>query len=163
MITRERLEELAHFRGAPVTRQEEQEMARRVLTAEAQESVGVVRHVDLGGRTGVHVSLYVNNLPEGAELYAAPQPVAVPDAFIRDERGRMMRNGEIEPRIGYGAGWNACRAAMLAPVNPEFTTQLVGEVVAWHHPNHERNVDFRWLDFNVEPGTKLYAIKQERS
>lgn len=40
--------------------------------------------------------------------------------------------------------------------------QLVGEVVARNHPNHARNVDFRWLDFNVEPGTKLYAIKQER-
>jgi len=59
---------------------------------------------------------------------------------------------------------SACLAAMpAAPVNPEFTTHLVGEVVAWHHPNHERNVDFRWLDFNVEPGTKLYAIKQERN
>lgn len=47
-------------------------------------------------------------------LYTAPPaPVTVPDAYIRDERGRMMLNGNPEPRIGYGGGWNACRAAML--------------------------------------------------
>ncbi len=41
-----------------------------------------------------------------------PAPV-VPDAYVRDERGRMMLNGVCEPKIGFGAGWNACRAAML--------------------------------------------------
>lgn len=47
-------------------------------------------------------------------LYTAPPAkVSVPDAYIRDERGRMMLNGRPEPRIGYGGGWNACRAAML--------------------------------------------------
>lgn len=47
-------------------------------------------------------------------LYAAPPaPVSVPDAYIRDERGRMMLNGKPEPRIGYGGGWNAFRDAML--------------------------------------------------
>lgn len=44
---------------------------------------------------------------------AQPAPVSVPDAYTRDERGRMMLNGKPEPRIGYGGGWNACRAAML--------------------------------------------------
>ena len=49
-----------------------------------------------------------------APLFTAPPaPVSVPDAYIRDERGRMMLNGRQEPRIGYSAGWNACRAAML--------------------------------------------------
>lgn len=42
-----------------------------------------------------------------------PAPVSVPDAYVRDERGRMMLNGRQEPRIGYGAGWNGYRAAML--------------------------------------------------
>ena len=46
------------------------------------------------------------------ELDAQPAPV-VPDAYVRDERGRMMLNGVCEPKIGFGAGWNACRAAML--------------------------------------------------
>ncbi|MEH4027213.1 DUF551 domain-containing protein [Klebsiella quasipneumoniae] len=45
-------------------------------------------------------------------LIAQPVPV-VPDAYVRDERGRMMLNGICEPKIGFGAGWNACRAAML--------------------------------------------------
>lgn len=47
-------------------------------------------------------------------LFAVAQPTpVVPDAYIRDERGRMMLNGVCEPKIGFGAGWNACRAARL--------------------------------------------------
>ncbi|EOM8402107.1 hypothetical protein ACNGVW_002133 [Klebsiella variicola] len=49
-----------------------------------------------------------------APLYRHAQPApVVPDAYVRDERGRMMLNGICEPKIGFGAGWNACRAAML--------------------------------------------------
>ncbi|SXG03124.1 Uncharacterised protein [Klebsiella variicola] len=48
---------------------------------------------------------------------AQPAPV-VPDAYVRDERGRMMLNGVCETKIGFGAGWNACRAAMLNGVTP---------------------------------------------
>lgn len=44
--------------------------------------------------------------------HAQPAPV-VPDAYVRDERGRMILNGVCEPKIGFGIGWNACRAAML--------------------------------------------------
>ena len=44
--------------------------------------------------------------------HAQPAPV-VPDAYVRDEGGRMMLNGVCEPKIGFGTGWNACRAAML--------------------------------------------------
>ena len=54
----------------------------------------------------------------GTELYAAPPAPVVPDAYIRDGRGRMMLNGRQEPRIGYSAGWNACRAAMLQGAEP---------------------------------------------
>lgn len=63
---------------------------------------------------------------DAAALYTTPpSPVSVPDAYIRDERGRMMLNGKPEPRIGYGGGWNAFRAAMLqgadgnSPVIPD--------------------------------------------
>ncbi|EPI2477743.1 DUF551 domain-containing protein [Klebsiella pneumoniae] len=57
------------------------------------------------------------NAGENAEFltlyrHAQPAPV-VPDAYVRDERGRMMLNGVCEPKIGFGIGWNACRAAML--------------------------------------------------
>ena len=48
-----------------------------------------------------------------ANVTAPTAPVAVPDAYVRDERGRMMLNGRQEPRIGYGAGWNGYRAAMF--------------------------------------------------
>ena len=51
-------------------------------------------------------------------LTAPPSPVSVPDAYVRDGRGRMMLNGRQEPRIGYSAGWNACRAAMLQGAEP---------------------------------------------
>ncbi len=44
--------------------------------------------------------------------HAQSAPV-VPDAYVRDESGRMMLNGVCEPKIGFGTGWNACRAAML--------------------------------------------------
>ncbi|WP_227516640.1 DUF551 domain-containing protein [Klebsiella pneumoniae] len=47
------------------------------------------------------------------EFKAQPAPV-VPDAYVRDERGRMMLNGVCEPKIGFGADWNACRTTMLA-------------------------------------------------
>lgn len=66
-----------------------------------------------------HQKLPLSTLQDGCywtvtPLYTAPpEPVSVPDAYIRDERGRMMLNGKPEPRIGYGGGWNACRAAML--------------------------------------------------
>ncbi|EOF2689261.1 hypothetical protein ACKVB6_002441 [Enterobacter hormaechei] len=60
--------------------------------------------------------------PGDVPLYTAPPaPVSVPDAYVRDERGRMMLNGRQEPRIGYGAGWNACRAAMLQGADPVTT------------------------------------------
>ncbi|MEI4895391.1 DUF551 domain-containing protein, partial [Klebsiella pneumoniae] len=49
-------------------------------------------------------------------LIAQPAPV-VPDAYVRDEHGRMMLNGVCEPKIGFGTGWNACRAAMLQAGN----------------------------------------------
>lgn len=50
-------------------------------------------------------------------LYRHAQQPVVPDAYVRDERGRMMLNGVCEPKIGFGAGWNACRAAMLQAGN----------------------------------------------
>ncbi|MDL0009089.1 hypothetical protein NVR49_21120 [Enterobacter roggenkampii] len=84
----------------------------------------------------------------------------------------------------FGEGEEACRAAMhgstisnsadiaideasqsfgnseqLEPVST--TYKLVGEVVAWNNPTKERSVDFRWIDIDVAPGTKLYAMGKE--
>ena len=71
------------------------------------------------------------------ELDAQPAPV-VPDAYVRDERGRMMLNGVCEPKIGFGAGWNACRAAMLqgADGKPELTV--------WYGAMPETNGKTNW-------------------
>lgn len=37
----------------------------------------------------------------------------------------------------------------------------VGEIVAWNHPNEERKVDFRFLRFDVQPGTQLFTAPQK--
>ncbi|HCA9727482.1 TPA: hypothetical protein MYK22_002731 [Klebsiella pneumoniae] len=51
----------------------------------------------------------------GDKLYRHAQPApVVPDAYVHDQHGRMMLNGVCEPKIGFGTGWNACRAAMLS-------------------------------------------------
>lgn len=48
---------------------------------------------------------------------SAPLAPVVPDTYVRDEYGRMALNGKCEPKIGFAAGWNACRAAMLQAGN----------------------------------------------
>lgn len=66
-----------------------------------------------------HVSKYVSQEDINEHeitctpLYRHAQQPVVPDAYVRDERGRMMLNGICEPKIGFGSGWNACRATML--------------------------------------------------
>ena len=37
----------------------------------------------------------------------------------------------------------------------------VGKVVAWNHPNEERKIDFRFLRFDVQPGTQLFTAPQK--
>lgn len=37
----------------------------------------------------------------------------------------------------------------------------VGEIVAWDHPNEERKVNFRFLRFDVQPGTQLFTSPQK--
>lgn len=82
--------------------------------------------VDLGGASTHRIikgASKMKRLPLGTKFYTTPPaPVSVPDAYVRDERGRMMLNGRQEPRIGYGAGWNACRAAMLKHSEPFIVT-----------------------------------------
>ncbi|HGO4697869.1 TPA: DUF3850 domain-containing protein [Klebsiella pneumoniae] len=61
-----------------------------------------------------HLKQHTDENAEFMTLYRHAQPTpVVPDAYVRDERGRMMLNGVCEPKIGFGIGWNACRAAML--------------------------------------------------
>lgn len=86
------------------------ELARMALAAMGSEPVAAV----LSSRPGNDTSTIDRALPVGTQLYRHAQPApVVPDAYVRDEHGRMMLNGVCEPKIGFSTGWNACRAAML--------------------------------------------------
>lgn len=82
-----------------------------------QEPVAYTDERNLGyidrGRETAYLWGKQNSETGDVPLYRHAQQPVVPDAYVRDERGRMMLNGVCEPKIGFGAGWNACRAAML--------------------------------------------------
>lgn len=122
-LTKERLLEIAE--DGFLKHGESKELARMALAEKASEPVILYRERNPynGLTTGWQelteneFSLLKENAGENAEFltlyrHAQPAPV-VPDAYVRDERGRMMLNGVCEPKIGFGIGWNACRAAML--------------------------------------------------
>ena len=121
-ITRERAEQLANFKGAPVTRQEEQELARMALAAMDSEPVAWMSKggtVLNGMRQSAHDFAHYN-IP----LYRHAQPApAVPDEMTPE----MMRAVQLNSELGEYAASNlsgayglfaefwrvACRAAML--------------------------------------------------
>lgn len=122
-LTRERLQEIAE--DGFLKHGESKELARMALAEKASEPVILYRERNPynGLTTGWQelteneFSFLKENAGENADFltlyrHAQPAPV-VPDAYVRDERGRMMLNGVCEPKIGFGIGWNACRAAML--------------------------------------------------
>ncbi|EPK8912696.1 TPA: DUF551 domain-containing protein [Klebsiella pneumoniae] len=122
-LTKERLLEIAE--DGFLKHGESKELARMALAEKASEPVILYRECNPynGLTTGWQelteneFSFLKENAGENAEFltlyrHAQPAPV-VPDAYVRDERGRMMLNGVCEPKIGFGIGWNACRAAML--------------------------------------------------
>jgi len=80
-----------------------------------------------------------------------PEPVLICDMCGHDawhQGGRTYMCGE-------GHVFEV-RAPKSEPVSQPY--KLVGEVVKWDHPTKERTVDFRWIDIDVPPGTKLYAV-----
>ncbi|EPL0391865.1 DUF551 domain-containing protein [Klebsiella pneumoniae] len=122
-LTKERLLEIAE--DGFLKHGESKELARMALAEKASEPVILYRERNPynGLTTGWQelteneFSFLKENTGVNAEFltlyrHAQPAPV-VPDAYVRDERGRMMLNGVCEPKIGFGIGWNACRAAML--------------------------------------------------
>lgn len=84
----------------------------------------------LGNHFGFIALDAARKLKEGNyQLYRHAQPApVVPDAYVRDEHGRMMLNGVCEPKIGFGTGWNACRAAMLK-AQPQNAPQNIPEII----------------------------------
>ena len=89
-------------------------------------------------------------------VYAAPPAPVVPDAYIRDERQRMMLNGKCEPKIGFAAGWNACRAAMLQAGNSPPTPD--GWVMVPIVPTMEMLDEFdSIIDYGVEDSNDAWS------
>ncbi|HGS6156564.1 TPA: DUF551 domain-containing protein [Klebsiella pneumoniae] len=93
-------------------------MAAFRLVAMDSEPVAIIDQANLDYlRSGADADVWPPEREEMGDvlLYRHPQPApVVPDAYVRDEHGRMMLNGVCEPKIGFGTGWNACRDAMLA-------------------------------------------------
>lgn len=96
------------------------------LAAEAREPVGEVvlgDYDDCGDYPEAKVVCIAaqgqadwNNFRNGTKLYAAPQPVAVPDEIqkLKDGRGFKYVKDGIHYSVNYANGWNQCRAAMLS-------------------------------------------------
>ena len=122
-ITRERLLEII-VTGPEASGAEQNEMARMALAAMDSEPdnnpvlayADSYRDMAKQGVESVPIWSVITDLERNiAPLYRHAQPApVVPDAYVRDEHGRMMLNSVCEPKIGFGTGWNACRAAMLA-------------------------------------------------
>ncbi len=78
-LTRERLEQLANFKGAPLTRQEEQELARIALAAMDSEPVAWMHNNNNIGIPAITVSQKIGNywmseFKDVQPLYRHPQP-----------------------------------------------------------------------------------------
>ena len=142
-ITRERLEQLANFKGAPVTRQEEQELARMALAAMDSEPVEMPLDYLQGHKDGLEwaAQLAESNHPQtGDWLYDDPielakairkgpdmppaQPVPVverePIAWLNDA---YLARGVVDGEAGSedaGPGYiPVYRHAHPAPATPE--------------------------------------------
>ncbi|HCI8401637.1 DUF551 domain-containing protein [Klebsiella pneumoniae] len=130
-ITRERLEKIKSWRetygtgsNVMLPAEEAEELACLALAAMDGEPVrnpvlayaDIYRDMAKQGFESVPIWSVITDLERNiAPLYRHAQPApVVPDGYVRDEHGRMMLNGVCEPKIGFGTGWNACRAAMLA-------------------------------------------------
>ncbi|HID4273104.1 hypothetical protein [Klebsiella pneumoniae] len=104
-ITRERLEQLANFKGAPVTRQEEQELARMALAAMGSEPVAYISKSDFDAGYPHILARRDFNKACTMPVYAAQPAPVVPELRVDWQENE------------FSAGWNACRAAMLQAGN----------------------------------------------
>lgn len=121
-LSRERLENYASGNWYPDA-DDVRRMARRLLAAEAQEPVAYMYRDNLHADARFSQEPRFGNWsPEDineyeiteTKLYAAPQPVAVPDEITREEyKRRFMEEADFDNT--FRGGWNACRAAMLQP------------------------------------------------
>ncbi|MEG5664641.1 hypothetical protein [Enterobacter roggenkampii] len=150
-ISKERLEQLANFRGAPVTRQEEQELARIALASLEAEAVCVIDQSNLDYlKSGSDADVWPASRAEIGDvlLYrsAPPAPISVPAAMEMDD------DFDSSFEHGKAVGWNACRAAMLQGTEPVTTACKLPELtdsqcleflaVAFRHSSIKGDIEF---------------------
>ncbi len=129
-ITRERLEQLANFKGAPVTRQEEQELARMALAAMDSEPVAWTDEEELRdvSRVGFGEMFSVEPITPDADmcrviplyLHAQPEPVVpddVLDALQKVARIRLDMNDFDGDRRGIADCLGDAEEALIEVVN----------------------------------------------
>ncbi|HDU3814139.1 TPA: DUF551 domain-containing protein [Klebsiella pneumoniae subsp. pneumoniae] len=122
-ITRERLEQLANFKGAPVTRQEEQELARMALAAMDSEPDCKERKLFCSTDTArMRKAITVSAGTDVAQLYRHAQQPVVPEEATSDSieilasarrRDHAVFQWGEDQRNAAADSWNACRATML--------------------------------------------------
>lgn len=139
-LTRERLQEIAE--DGFLKHGESKELARMALAAMDGEPVRIVRYVGDGERKSIHVSLY-QQLPEGVEIFAAPQPAPVVPSAIEPDyeviKGILPTSNPDEYACCIAADmWNACRAAMLQ-ASPVCTCPSGDGSLRWPCPVHPGN------------------------
>ena len=101
----------------------EKEQVQRLEKAGALQRSGRISYITDFGDYLISATAPINaqqNEPQNIPENILAQPVSnpsnspvIPDAYVLDELGRMTLNGVCEPRVSFGAGWNACRAEML--------------------------------------------------
>ena len=121
-ITRERLEQLANFKGAPVTRQEEQELARMALAAMDSEPVAYISKSDFNAGYPHILARRDFNKACTMPVYAEqPAPVVPDDVSIFEAAIEECKTCDSIDEHAWNHGvlvvmakYESCRAAMLA-------------------------------------------------
>ncbi|HGU6407071.1 hypothetical protein [Klebsiella pneumoniae] len=127
-ITRERLEQLANFKGAPVTRQEEQELARMALAFSASEPVAFIFKHPAGRLFWSLTDESNKGHDDVIPVYAAPQPAMVaPVCTCPSGDGSLRWPCPVHP--GNSPAQSDCCPAQ----NCIHSAQGVDRPVAWHH------------------------------
>ncbi|ENZ8460317.1 DUF551 domain-containing protein [Klebsiella pneumoniae] len=123
-ITRERLEQLANFKGAPVTRQEEQELARMALAAMDSEPVA---YIDKQWTLVYYVPPMSMGLKIGDKLYRHAQPAQVAYSDFEEFWSAYIHPLAQDDELKDFAWdiWNACRAAMLQELKKSAGTEAI--------------------------------------
>lgn len=162
-ITRERLEQLANFRGAPVTRQEEQDLARIALASLEAEPVGYFGRFDADDEDLIDQCSH--NISGAFPLYTAPPaPVSVPECFARfHEIIKNRHYGRMPEEVQ--SAFDEC-AAMLQGAEPVMTAYKLPmqPIVIDAHGTlrfKENPIVRALLDYATEHGYGLNEIAQE--